>query len=95
MYLKQIFLGALGLLFATFAQAQAPKTTANYRVVPLPQEISNTSAGAFALNAQTRIAYPKGNAALQKDAELLAQYLFEAHLPLTHKGATSLCCRPH
>ena len=78
MYLKQIFLGALGLLFATFAQAQAPKTTANYRVVPLPQEISNTSAGAFALNAQTRIAYPKGNAALQKDAELLAQYLFEA-----------------
>jgi hypothetical protein len=78
MYLKQIFLGALGLLFATFAQAQAPKTTANYRVVPLPQEISNTSAEAFALNAQTRIAYPKGNAALQKDAELLAQYLFEA-----------------
>ena len=78
MYLKQIFLGPLGLLFATFAQAQAPKTTANYRVVPLPQEISNTSAGAFALNAQTRIAYPKGNAALQKDAELLAQYLFEA-----------------
>ncbi|WP_448907768.1 glycoside hydrolase family 20 protein [Hoylesella shahii] len=78
MYLKQIFLGALGLLFATFAQAQAPKTTANYRVVPLPQEISNTSAGAFALNAQTRIAYPKGNAVLQKDAELLAQYLFEA-----------------
>ena len=78
MYLKQIFLGALGLLFATFAQAQEPKTTANYRVVPLPQEISNTSAGAFALNAQTRIAYPKGNAALQKDAELLAQYLFEA-----------------
>ena len=78
MYLKQIFLGALGLLFATFAQAQAPKTTANYRVVPLPQEISNTSAGAFALNAQTRIAYPKGNVALQKDAELLAQYLFEA-----------------
>ena len=78
MYLKQIFLGALGLLFATFAQAQAPKTTANYRVVPLPQEISNTSAGAFALNAQTRIAYPKGNAALQKDAELLTQYLFEA-----------------
>lgn len=78
MYLKQIFLGALGLLFATFVQAQAPKTTANYRVVPLPQEISNTSAGAFALNAQTRIAYPKGNAALQKDAELLAQYLFEA-----------------
>ena len=78
MYLKQIFLGALGLLFATFAQAQAPKTTANYRVVPLPQEISNTSAGAFALNAQTRIAYPKGNAVLQKDAELLTQYLFEA-----------------
>ena len=78
MYFKQIILGALGLLSATFAQAQAPKTTANYRVVPLPQEITNTSAGPFALNAQTRIAYPKGNAALQKDAELLAQYLFMA-----------------
>ena len=56
MYFKQIILGALGLLSAAFAQAQAPKTTANYRVVPLPQEITNTSAGAFALSAQTRIA---------------------------------------
>ena len=73
MYFKQFILGALGLLTTTFAQAQAPATKANFRVVPLPQEITNTSAGAFSLNAQTRIAYPKGNTALQKDAELLAQ----------------------
>ena len=78
MYFKQILLSALGLLTAAFAQAQVQKTTANYRVVPLPQEITTTAAGAFALNAQTRIAYPKGNTTLQKDAELLAQYLFAA-----------------
>ncbi len=78
MYFKQFILGALGLLTTTFAQAQTPATKANFRVVPLPQEITNTSAGAFSLNAQTRIAYPKGNTALQKDAELLAQYLFAA-----------------
>ena len=78
MYFKQILLSALGLLTAAFAQAQVQKTTANYRAVPLPQEITATAAGAFALNAQTRIAYPKGNTTLQKDAELLAQYLFAA-----------------
>ena len=50
---------------------------ANFRVIPLPNEIKSTNAGAFNLNASTRIIYPKGNEMMKKNAEFLSDYLKE------------------
>lgn len=50
--------------------------TANYDVIPLPQEIAlNEAAPAFKLTGSTQIAYTAGNEGLQRDAQFLAEYL--------------------
>ena len=48
-------------------------TTANYNVVPLPQEIIMEENAGFELNGKTVIAY-NGDEAMKRNAELLAEY---------------------
>ena len=50
---------------------------ADYRVVPLPQEITEKSGSDFVLNAETQIVYPKDNAVMKRNAEFLAEYIKE------------------
>ena len=54
------------------------KTTANYRVIPLPQEITAESGDEFVLNNGTEIVYPGGNEKMQRNAQYLAEYLKKA-----------------
>ena len=71
---RRNILSAIALLLGTAVSlAQGVKQTANYRVVPLPQEINMKTGQGFTLNAQTRIAYPQGNETLKRDAQLLAE----------------------
>ncbi len=53
----------------------AAGTTANYNVIPLPQEVSLTAKAPFVLNAATLIVYPEGNADMQRNADFLAGYI--------------------
>lgn len=81
--MKKITLGILflccGLLSCT---DNTP--TADYKVVPLPQEITTTGSDAFILNSNTGIVYPKDNAAMERNAGFLAQYIKEkTNLELT------------
>ena len=55
----------------------AAELVADYKVVPLPQEIVNTDKKAFVLTASTPIVYTEGNADLQRDALFLVQYINE------------------
>ncbi len=50
--------------------------TANYRVVPLPQEINSTQEGEFILDKNTQIVY-SGNEQMKRNAEFLAEYIKE------------------
>ena len=52
-------------------------TTANYNVVPLPQEISMEQGAGFELDKNTVIAY-SGDDAMKRNAELLAAYIKES-----------------
>lgn len=54
------------------------KTTANYQVIPLPQEITAESGDEFVLNNGTEIVYPGGNEKMQRNAQYLAEYLKKA-----------------
>jgi len=59
------------------AQADMKAVEVDYRVVPLPQEVS-VSPGGFALGKDVRIVYPEGNEAIKRNAGYLAGYLREA-----------------
>ncbi len=61
------------LVIAGTAALQAEN--ANYQVVPLPSSIKMDKGAAFVMNAKTKIVYPKGNVKMQKNAELLSEYL--------------------
>ncbi len=65
---------AAGSIIGTGAKTLT--TEADYRVVPLPMEItSSPNAKGFIVDKSTRICYPKGNEALKRNAEFLASYL--------------------
>ena len=51
--------------------------TANYRVVPLPQEVTETGGGNFVLSIHTPIVYPQGNDVMKRNAEFLAEFVKE------------------
>ena len=56
--------------------ANIPEQTADYNVVPLPQQIDLTpDGGSFRLSKSTLIAYPAGNDTLRRDAEHLQGYI--------------------
>lgn len=54
------------------------ETTANYQVIPLPQEIALSQESPFNLNAGTIIAYPESNELLKRNAEFLAEYISQS-----------------
>lgn len=63
--------------------------TANYQVVPLPQEINVTEGSSFTLDETTAITY-QGDEAMKKNATFLAEYIKEKiglDLPVTDQPA--------
>ncbi|MBQ5752379.1 MAG: beta-N-acetylhexosaminidase, partial [Bacteroidaceae bacterium] len=52
------------------------KTTANYQVVPLPMEITETGDEAFQLNSNTQIVHD-GSPQMKRNAEFLAEFIKE------------------
>lgn len=71
---------SLSLLLISFASCtQKPEMTANYQVIPLPQEITvDTVAEGFVFNGKTTITCSSTDESMQKNAELLASYLAES-----------------
>lgn len=64
-------------LFVLLGYAQSTPCVANYQVIPLPQQINMVKSKGFTLTSQTRIIYPANDLVLKKDAQLLADYIFE------------------
>lgn len=54
------------------------KTEADYRVIPIPQEVVMAAGSEFTLNGGVKIIYPEGNEAMQRNARYLAGYLKKA-----------------
>lgn len=54
------------------------ETTANYQVIPLPQEVALSQESPFNLNDGTIIAYPEHNELLKRNAEFLAEYISQS-----------------
>ena len=63
----------LGVLLSGCTRKSA---VADYRVVPLPQEVVLTEEGSFTLTGHTPIVY-LGDASMQRNASLLAEYVKE------------------
>lgn len=74
MFKRAGWLAVIGVMFA----CTAGQKSADYRVVPLPQEITEKQAQSFTLGSDVKIVYPEGNEAMQKNAEFLADYIWEA-----------------
>ncbi len=72
---KLKLMAAAALCAAAVGCSPRGEVTANYSVVPLPQQITAGEGEGFVLDSGTRIAYPEGDSALMRDAELLAQYI--------------------
>ena len=62
---------AAGLL----ASCQSSVEQADYQVIPMPHEIVAAHGSPFVLKSGVKILYPEGNAQMQRNAELLAEYL--------------------
>jgi len=56
-----------------FGMAQQP--SANYDVIPQPQQVQLKGGTPFQLNANTVIAYPDGNELMRRNAEFLREYV--------------------
>ena len=70
------FMAAVALFFTSCEHKE--DVTANYRVIPLPQEIvEGTATDNFVLSDGTVITYPEGNDKMKRNAEFLSQYLGE------------------
>ena len=54
------------------------ETTANYQVIPLPQEVALSQESSFNLNDGTIIAYPVIKELLKRNAEFLAEYISQS-----------------
>ena len=53
-------------------------TTADYQVIPMPQQIVMADNGDFTLNSRVKILYTEGNEAMRRNADYLAMYLKKA-----------------
>jgi hexosaminidase len=62
-------------MFSVVALAQTPR--ADYRVVPLPDEINGIKSADFRLTEQCLINYPTGNREMERNASMLSQYIEE------------------
>lgn len=66
---------AVGLFVIACQTSTETTSKADYQVIPMPQQIAYEKAGHFSLNASTKITYPKGNEALEKNAKFLSEYI--------------------
>lgn len=65
------------VLFALMTSCKAEQKPADYRVIPLPQQIVTQQGKPFVLDEQVKIVYPAGNEKMQKNAEFLSAYVRE------------------
>ena len=75
--MKRTFLSLLAVCCALISCNKGGTPTADYNVIPLPQEISMADGAGFELNKSTVIAY-NGDDAMERNAQLLAQYIKES-----------------
>ncbi len=77
--MKKLFTSAIAALCLVCAgnAIAAEKASARYDVVPLPASIALKDQPGFTLTKSTVISYPKGDKQLKRNAELLADYLFQ------------------
>ena len=75
MKVKRLIIWLLLAAATLTVMAQAQK--ADFRVVPLPASINGIKGADFRLNAQCLINYPTGNRQMERNAELLSQYIEE------------------
>jgi len=76
--MRKTVLFIAGLLYLNgimAATSQATPPTANYKVIPLPSEISVNQASPFILDNQVKIVYPAKNQKMKTNAHFLSQYL--------------------
>ncbi len=67
---------ALVAMAGILASCSKETTNANYRIIPLPLEITATPGGGeFILDSSTKIIYPEGNEMMRRNAGYLADYL--------------------
>ena len=92
--LRTLLIAVLLLLFLPLVEAEAQQ--ADFRVVPLPNEVKATRAGSFALTDKTLICYPQGEKGLKRSAEMLASYIEELtgmKLSVSNLAAQRNCIR--
>ncbi|MFJ1491307.1 glycoside hydrolase family 20 protein [Capnocytophaga canis] len=79
MKLKSILASlAFTVMFASCDTGKESSVSADYHVVPLPNSIQKTTnEQPFLLNSSTKITYPKGDEALKRNADFLAEYVKE------------------
>ena len=75
--MKKTFLGALFVCSALLSCTGPQAPTANYQVIPLPQEIVEEAGDGFVINGKTTIVY-NGDEKMKRNAELLAEYVKES-----------------
>lgn len=68
----------IGCLLALAAACSSVQQSADYRVVPLPNEITPMEGKAFTLDNRVKILYPEGDADMQRNAGFLAGYVLES-----------------
>lgn len=68
----------MGCLLALAAACSSVQQSADYRVVPLPNEITPMEGKAFMLDNRVKILYPEGDADMQRNAGFLAGYVLES-----------------
>lgn len=73
--MKKIAFFAVSAAMALASCNSPEPREANYRVIPLPQEITEGAGAPFRLSESTVICYPQGNEKLRTNAELLAGYI--------------------
>ena len=73
--MRKTFLGMMAVCLG-LVSCNDNSYTADYRVVPLPQEITATNGEAFVLDRNTKIVYT-GNEQMKRNAEFLASFIKE------------------
>lgn len=75
---KNFSLTGLLALAGLLASCNQQKTTANYQVIPLPQEVTATAGQEFVLDGGVAIVYPENSEKMKDNALFLAEYLKQA-----------------
>ena len=77
--MRKLFTSILsGLLLGLLVSCSSMQESADYGVIPLPQEITLGNSTPFILSDGVKILYPAGNASMKKNADFLAEYIKES-----------------